>query len=529
MFSTPPSGMDEIVGSISSTAINLSAGFGGGLVFAFVLYVIYKNRIKVQCLSQVTEARSQALSIISNAELDAKNSSSEILDEARKKAREIEMNSLEYEKKLSRESAILEAHQLSHQKELKTFEDKKESVSELENYLTSLVEKNSEIQSQLRKELEHISGLSFEEARSKLLKEAEESAEVESQQLSKRLVENAKQNAELESKKIIASAIYRYAGEFTFDSTTSTVSLPNGDIKGRIIGREGRNIRAFEMATGVTVLIDDTPNAVVISGFDPVRREIAKNAMERLIGDGRIHPTRIEEVVEKSREDIEQVITSAGYEAQQKIQIPILNQEVTHMLGKLKFRMSYSQNILDHSIEVAQICGLLASELGCDEKVAKQCGLLHDIGKAINHENEGGHAIVGADFLRKNGLPENVVNGVASHHLEVESEGPFGILVGAADAISAARPGARSESLSTYLNRIEELEKLADSFAGIKKSFAVHAGREVRVLVNADEIDDVNAQKLARSLARSIEDKLQYPGQIRVTVIRETRCVEIAK
>jgi len=521
--------MDEIVGSNSASATYTMAGFGSGLIFALLVYLFFKNRIKNQCQTEIDKATNEASAILANAEVDAKNSSNEIIDQARQKAREIELSLLDYEKRLSKESAILEAEKISNKKEIKSLEDKKDSLLELEKYLTTLVEKNSETESNLRKQLEDISGLDFKEARSKLLSDAEESAELESQQISKRIVEKAKLDAESEAKKIIASAIYRYAGEFTYDSTTSTVNLPSGEIKGRIIGREGRNIRAFEMATGVTVLIDDTRNAVVISGFDPVRREIAKNAMERLIEDGRIHPTRIEEVAENSREDIEQAITTAGFEAQQKIQIPMLNQDVTHVLGKLKFRLSYSQNILDHSIEVARICGLLASELGCDEKVAKQCGLLHDIGKAINHENEGGHASVGADFLKKNGLPDEVVNGVASHHLEVESEGPYGILVGAADAISAARPGARSESLNTYLNRIEELEKLADSFPGIKKSFAVHAGREVRVLVNADEVDDMEAYKLARSLARSIEDKLQYPGQIRVTVIRETRCVEFAK
>ncbi len=300
-------------------------------------------------------------------------------------------------------------------------------------------------------------------------------------------------------------------------------------MKGRIIGRDGRNIRAFEAATGITVLIDDTPNAVVLSGFDPVRREIAREAMTRLILDGRIHPTRIEEVVAKVTQEMDETIVRLGEEAVQKSGLPPMHPEVVKLLGKLHFRRSYSQNVLDHSVEVAHLMGLMAAELGLDTVTAKRAGLLHDIGKAVSHEVEGPHAVIGADFVKRHGESEEVVNGVASHHNDVPPVGPWGILVSAADAISASRPGARSENMSVYLKRVEDLEQLAMSFPGVEKCFAVHAGRELRVLVQPDHVTDDQAFALARNIAQKIENELQYPGQIKITVIRETRCIEVAK
>jgi ribonuclease Y len=300
-------------------------------------------------------------------------------------------------------------------------------------------------------------------------------------------------------------------------------------MKGRIIGRDGRNIRAFETATGVTVLIDDTPNAVVLSGFDPVRREIAREAMQQLIADGRIHPTRIEEIVAKVSHEMESNILQLGQDALQKTGLPPLDPEIVKLLGKLHFRLSYSQNILSHSIEVAQMTGLMAAELGMDADIAKRAGLLHDIGKAVSHEVEGPHALSGAEIIKRYGESEEVVNGVASHHNDVPSISPLGALISAADAISASRPGARAESMTTYLKRIEDLEKLALAFPGVEKCFAVQAGRELRVFVQPDKINDEDAYLLARKLASKIEETLHYPGQIKVTVIRETRCIETAK
>jgi ribonucrease Y len=371
--------------------------------------------------------------------------------------------------------------------------------------------------------------LSEGEARAQLLKEVEDAAQADAGKLSRRIVEEAKAYAEEKAKWIISTAIQRYAGSHTFESTSATLALQDNEIKGRIIGREGRNIRAFESATGVTVLIDDTPNAVVLSGFDPVRREIAREAMSRLIADGRIHPTRIEEVVAKVKSEMEEAVLKSGEDAIVRAGVAPMHTEIVRLLGRLKFRHSYSQNVLDHSVEVAHLMALMAGELGLDIQIAKRAGLLHDIGKAVNHEIEGPHAIVGAELIKRHGEPEAVVNGVASHHGEVEAKGPWGILVGAADAISASRPGARSETLTTYIKRVEDLERIGLSFEGVEKVYAVQAGRELRVLVQPERIGDDRAFKLARDITRRIEDELQYPGQIRVTVIRETRCVEFAK
>jgi ribonucrease Y len=380
-----------------------------------------------------------------------------------------------------------------------------------------------------KEELARLARLNEGEARTLLLKEVEQESLRDAGELSRRIIEGAKARAEEEARRIISVAIQRYAGEHTFETTSSTITLPNEEIKGRIIGREGRNIRSFESASGVTVLIDDTPNAVVLSSFDPVRREVARESMQRLILDGRIHPTRIEEVVAKVKEEIDEAVVRAGEEALFKTGLGPLHSEVVKLLGRLRFRQSYAQNLLDHSVEVAQLCGLMAGELGLNATIARRAGLLHDIGKAVPHEIEGTHAIVGADFLKRHGEPEEVVNGVASHHDEVPHTGPWGILVSAADAISASRPGARSETMTTYLKRVEKLEQIGLSFPGVEKCFAVQAGRELRVMVQPEQVDDDQAYGLARSIARKIEDELQYPGQIRVTVIRETRSIEFAK
>jgi len=385
-------------------------------------------------------------------------------------------------------------------------------------------------QLQLRREqLQRISHLNEAEARAQLLKEVEQDALKDANDLSHRILEGAKARAEEQARRVISLAIQRYAGQHTFETTTATISLNGDEIKGRIIGREGRNIRAFEAATGVTVLIDDTPNAVVLSSFDPVRREVAREAMSRLILDGRIHPTRIEEVVSKVSQEMDESIVKFGEEAFLKTGLPLAHAEVIKVLGRLRFRQSFTQNVLDHSIEVAQLMGLMAAELGLDTAAAKRAGLLHDIGKAMSHEIEGAHAIVGADFIKRFGEADDVVNGVASHHDEVPHTCPLGILVSAADAISASRPGARSETMTTYLKRLEDLEKIGLSFHGVEKCYAVQAGRELRVMVQPDQLTDAEAGALARNLTRKIEEDLQYPGQIRVTVIRETRVVEYAK
>jgi ribonuclease Y len=380
-----------------------------------------------------------------------------------------------------------------------------------------------------RQELERSSHLTAGEARALLMKEVEQAASKDASDLLHHRIEEARSRAEDEARRVISLAIQRYAGNHTFENTTATVALQGDDLKGRIIGREGRNIRAFEAATGVTVLIDDTPNAVVLSGFDPVRREIARESMERLILDGRIHPTRIEEIVGQVSQEIDEAIVRYGEEAVFRVGLPPLPHEIVKALGRLKFRHSFSQNILSHSIEVAHLVGLIGAELRADVQLAKRTGLLHDIGKALDHEIEGSHAIIGAEFLKRNGECDEVVQGVASHHGEVSSPNLYGVLVSAADAISASRPGARSESMATYLKRLEHLEQIGRRFPGVEKCFAVQAGRELRVVVQPGTVTDDGAYMLARSVARKIEEELQYPGQIRVTVVRETRCIEFAK
>lgn len=387
----------------------------------------------------------------------------------------------------------------------------------------------AQLTQQRREQLQKLAQLNEAEAREQLLKVVEQDALRDANDLVSHILEEAKTRAEHEARRIVSLAIQRYAGEATFDATTATIAIEGDDIKGRIIGREGRNIRAFEAATGVTVLIDDTPNAVVLSGFDPVRRAIAREAMHRLILDGRIHPTRIEEVVAKVSQEMDETIIKAGEAAVYKAGLPPMHAEIVKLLGRLRFRLSFSQNILDHSVEVAHLVGLMAAELGLDVAAGKRAGLLHDIGKALNHEVEGSHAIVGADFIQRFGETPDIVNGVASHHDEVPHTCLWGILVSAADAISASRPGARSETMTTYLKRLENLEKIGLSFAGVEKCFAVQAGRELRVVVQPEQVTDDQASALARNLTRKIESELHYPGQIRVTVIRETRVVEYAK
>ncbi len=418
-----------------------------------------------------------------------------------------------------------------------TMLDKKEST--LDRKLDEIDEKDAKLE-QEREELEEatkqaiqklqvISGMTRDEARASLMKQLEEEVHNEAGGLIRRMQEHAKETAERQSQKIVATAIQKYSSSHATELMTSTVALPNDDMKGRIIGREGRNIRSLEAVTGVNILIDDTPEAVVISGFDPIRREIARQALEALISDGRIHPARIEEVVAKAEENMEETIRTAGEEAEYQTGVQGVEPELTRMLGRLKFRTSFTQNVLQHSIEVSQLLGVMAGELGLDVSLAKRIGLFHDIGKALDHEVEGGHAVIGADLLKRLNEAPVTVNAVAAHHEEVEAESVYAILASAADAISCSRLGARSETTNIYIKRLEQLEALANDFDGVQKSYAIHAGREVRVIVNPENMDDNKAQVLARDISGKIESDLQYPGQIRVVVIRETRSVEYAR
>ena len=521
--------MSLLDNSYVGSAVWLTAG-------AFLGYWLL--RWKDRTLKAALAIKEQA--ILENAQLQADNISREAhlrASEDALKLREQAEQSL-----ATRRNATIEAEKrlveretlINHQLESMVHEERslREQQLECKKKAQALELEHTELASaiqQRREALQTVCHLTESEARQLLLKEVELESLQDASKLTRRIVEEAKTRAEEKARRIISLAIQRYAGEHTNETTSSAIALPDEELKGRIIGREGRNIRAFEAATGVTVMIDDTPNAVVLSGFDPVRREIARESMQRLILDGRIHPTRIEEVVHKVSQEMDETIMRVGEEAVQKVGLPPLHPEIVKLLGRLRFRHSFSQNILDHCIEVAHLIGLMAAELGLDIQTAKRAGLLHDIGKAVNHEIEGAHALVGADLVRRFGESEPVVNAVASHHDEAPHHGPLGILLGAADAISASRPGARSETMTTYIKRVEDLEKIGLSFRGVEKCFAVQAGRELRVLVQPEEINDEQAFALARSISRKIEADLLYPGQIRVTVVRETRCIEFAK
>lgn len=507
--------------------------FLAGLTIGYWL-VRWKERSLLQ--SAVRESESRKQDALRQADNILREAHLKGAEEALRLQREVELAQagrqreiLEAEKRLiERESLI--SHQLDNiVQEEKNLQRNQAAMQEKAAELNRFREELGLLEVQRRQRLQDVSRLTETEARAMLLKEVEALALKEASDLSRHIMDEAKARAEDKARRIISIAIQRYSGVHSFESSSATVSLPSEDLKGRIIGREGRNIRAFENATGVTVLIDDTPNAVVLSGFDPVRREVARESMSRLLQDGRIHPTRIEEVVLKVSEEMDEAIIKAGEDAVHRVGISAVHPEVVKVLGRLRFRHSFSQNVLEHCVEVAHLMGLMAAELGIDVNLAKRCGLLHDIGKALDQEVEGPHAIVGADFVRRHGECPQVVNGVASHHDEVAPEGPFGILVSAADAMSASRPGARSETLTTYIKRVESLERIGLSFKGVEKAFAVQAGRELRVMVQPQQVSDDEAYQMAKAISRKIEEELQYPGQIRVTVLRETRCVDFAK
>ena len=503
----------------------LAVGLAGG-------YWLFRWRDhKIRAATSSTEdailenARREAEIITREARLASSEEALKLREQTEKAfaARSREIAELEH--RLAKRESLINGQLEGVVQQEKTLSARKQELEQTQSALEAERGHLAQLAEARKEELQRLGHLTEAEAKALLLKEVEQQALRDASDLSRHIVESARHRAEEEARRIVSVAIQRYAGSHTFETTTATVALQGDEIKGRIIGREGRNIRAFEAATGITVLIDDTPNAVVLSGFDPVRREIAREAMQRLILDGRIHPTRIEEVVAKVSEEMDETIVRAAEDAVYKVGLTPMHVETMKLLGRLRFRHSFSQNILDHSVEVAHLAGLMAAELGVEVSAAKRAGLLHDIGKAIDHEVEGSHAMIGAEFVRRHGESEDVVNGIASHHDEVPHSNLLGIIVSAADAISASRPGARSETMTTYIKRLEHLEQIGLSFPGVDRCFAVQAGRELRVIVHPDQVSDAQAEALARSLVRKIEDELHYPGQIRVTVVRETRCI----
>ncbi|MBD3367698.1 MAG: ribonuclease Y [Candidatus Eisenbacteria bacterium] len=407
--------------------------------------------------------------------------------------------------------------------------ERETSLEETERSITERSEKLSLLLDEQNERLERIAGMNRDDAKKLLIKNMESDARLEAARMIKDIKDEARRQGDREAKQVLTTAIQRCAADHVVESTVSVVNLPNDEMKGRIIGREGRNIRAFEMATGIDVIVDDTPEAVILSGFDPVRREVARLSLERLIADGRIHPGRIEEVVAKIQKELDEQIVELGEEACLDVGIHDLRPELVKLIGRLRYRTSYGQNMLQHSKEVAYLCGLMASELELDVALAKRAGLLHDIGKAVDHTMEGTHAALGADLARRYGESDEIVNAIESHHEDVEPTTLIAVLVQAGDAVSGARPGARRETLETYIKRLEKLENIASSFQGVDRSFAIQAGREIRIMVQHKKIDDARAEALASAVARKIENELKYPGQIKVVVVRETRAIDYAK
>jgi ribonuclease Y len=489
-----------------------------------------KQRSEMRTAGGVLEnARKEAERLLSEAKVQSHEQLQKAREEFDRESKQRRQEQAEAEKRLLQREANLDRKVDLFDRKHEEIAKKEQGVTERERELHKLQEELDELKRLSQRELQRIAGLTLEDARAQLLARVESEVRTESGTLVRRIMDEAKLTAEREAKRLISIAVERCASNHVQSATSCTLMLPSEEMKGRIIGREGRNIRAFEAATGINVLIDDTPQAVVLSGFDPVRREQARITLERLVADGRINPARIEEEAGKVKEELEQNIQQAGEDAVFQLGLQKVHPELIRMLGRLKYRHSFAQNVLEHSVEVAHLTGMIAAEMGLNQQIAKRVGLFHDIGKAVDHAVEGSHAIIGGDLLKKYDEPAEVCQGVACHHREVEPVTMYGILANAADAISASRPGARSESMELYLQRLEKLETIANSFAGVEKSYALQAGREIRVLVEPSKLNDGEAMQLARGISKRIESELQYPGQIKVTVIRETRAVEYAK
>jgi ribonuclease Y len=474
-------------------------------------------------------ARKEAENTLKEAALQAKDYQLQVKLDFERETRERKNEISQLEKRLLQKEDALDRKTEALESRTHEFGKKEKELAELGRKLD---QGNAEIQEMIlsaRKNLERIAGISADQAKSELVELITNDAKMEAGKKVRAIDEEYKEEATQKARKMIALAIQRYAADYVTERVVTAVPLPSEEMKGRIIGREGRNIRAFEAATGIDVIIDDTPEAVILSGYNPVRREVARISLARLVQDGRIHPARIEETVERVTKEVEEIIREAGEQALFDLGLHGLHPELVKLVGKLKYRTSYGQNIYTHSLEVAFLCGMIASELGLSAKVAKRAGLLHDIGKAVDHEVEGPHALIGADLCKKYGESSRVIHAIAAHHEDESPRDVLPILVQASDALSGARPGARREMLANYLKRLEDLEKIAKSFAGVEKSYAIQAGREVRIIVDNHKVSDEVATMLARDIAKKVEAELSYPGQIRVTVIRETRAVEYAR
>ena len=513
--------------------IIIVCGFVFGILLGFFLRSVWADKkvesAEFMATKIIEEAHRAADSIIKEAKLAAKDIQYQLKTEFDRETREkrnnlntLEKRLLHKEENLERKMEQIDKREADFNQREKGLRTKTKAVEDMEVHYKDLIEKQT-------KTLEEISGISRDEAKKELVTIIEEEAQHEAAKTLRKIEDELRENADKKAKDIISTAIQRYAGDCVAERTVSIVSLPNEEMKGRIIGREGRNIRAIEAATGVDLVIDDTPEAVILSSHNPIRREAARLTLERLISDGRIHPARIEEMVKKVNEELEVTIREAGEQACFDLGLHGVHPEIIKLIGRLKYRTSYAQNVYQHSLEVAFIMGVMAAELKMNIKQAKRAGLLHDIGKAVDHEVEGPHAVIGADLARRYGESQRIVHAIAAHHGDEKVDSVLAVLVQAADTLSAARPGARREMLETYVKRLDELEKVACSFSGISKSYAIQAGRELRIIVSSEQVNDDDALLLSREIAKKIEADLTYPGQIKVTVIRETRAVEFAK
>ena len=498
------------------------------LVFIGVVYLKKKNAIE-----KVLNAEEEAKKIIEEAKKEAESKKKEAIleakDEAHRLRNDLEKETRDRRSEIQRLERRLIQREESLDKKSDMLEKRDETLNKKQQEILLKESSIEELHKKEREELERLSGLSSEEAKQILLDEVSKEAKHDAAILVKEIEARAKEDGDKKAKEIITCAIQRCAADHVAESTVYVVNLPNDEMKGRIIGREGRNIRTLETLTGIDLIIDDTPEAVILSGFDPIRREVARLALEKLIVDGRIHPARIEEMVDKAKKEVEINIKEEGEQATFETGVHGLHSEIIRLLGRLKYRTSYGQNVLKHSIEVSFLAGLMASELGIDPTLAKRAGLLHDIGKAVDHEVEGPHAVIGADLAKKYHESATIVNAIGAHHGDVEMMSLEANLVQAADAISAARPGARRETLETYIKRLEKLEEIANTCEGVEKSYAIQAGREIRIMIKPDVIDDAGAVLIAKDIVKKIESELEYPGQIKVNVIRETRAIEYAK
>lgn len=500
----------------------LLVGIGVGF---FIRKIIAEARIssaEFAAKQILEEAKQEASSIKREKELEAKEENHRLRNELEKENRERRSELQRMERRLLQKEETLD-------RKINNIEHKEEELRKKEEENRKTEEQLEILHQKQLSELEKISGMTSDEAKEILLQRVRDDIDHEMVMMVKEMENKAKEEGEKKAREIVTLAIQRCAADHVSETTVSVVSLPNDEMKGRIIGREGRNIRALETLTGIDLIIDDTPEAVIISGFDPIRREIARIALEKLVSDGRIHPARIEEIVEKTRKEIDAQIKEEGERAAFETKVHGLHPEMINLLGKLRYRTSYGQNVLQHSIEVSHLAGIMASELGLDVTLAKRAGLLHDIGKAIDHETEGSHVQIGSELAKKYKESPAIINAVEAHHGDTDFHTMEAVLIQSADAISAVRPGARRETLEAYIKRLEKLENIADSFQGVEKAYAIHAGREIRIIVKPDRIDDYSSIKVAREIVKKVENELEYPGQIKVTVIRETRAVDYAK